>query len=285
MTSKLHLQNIGKSFTRDGIEKVVLEGIDLDVAAGEFVSIVGASGCGKTTLLRIMDGLIEPSSGDVLHDGEAVTRPLPSLAYVFQQDSLLPWRTIERNVQIPGEFRSEPRKQLRERARENLRLVGLDGFFKHYPHELSGGMRQRANLARALTAEADTLLMDEPFSALDAQTREFMQAELLRIWEAFKKTVVLVTHQIDEAVFLSDRVVVLSARPGRVREVVEIKLPRPRSLEVKRSPEFSKYTLDIWQMIEDEAQVAMSLEASASRNTKRRGVSAAAIKSERIRAE
>jgi NitT/TauT family transport system ATP-binding protein len=259
---KLAIRDVNKTFTRGGVSRQVLVDINLDIYEGQFVSIVGASGCGKTTLLRIIDGLIKASSGTVTHNGVPVNGPAKGLSYVFQQDGLLPWRTILRNVEFGPELRREKRAEYRERAMANLELVGLSGFFHHYPHELSGGMRQRANLARALTADGDTLLMDEPFAALDAQTRELMQAELLRIWRESGKTIIFVTHQIDEAVYLSDRVVVLSARPGRLKQVVDIDLERPRQLEVKRSPEFTAYTLEIWQMIEEEARTAAEIEAN-----------------------
>ena len=185
-------------------------------------------------------------------DGRPVTGPSRERAFVFQQDSLLPWLTVEKNVTFGHEVQGLPAGERTALAQELISLVGLTGFERHYPLELSGGMRQRVNLARALAVDPEILLMDEPFAALDAQTREIMQAELTRIWSRRQKTVLFVTHQIDEAVFLSDRVVVLSGRPGRIARDIHIELPRPRSLALKRTPEFAAYTERIWSLIEHE---------------------------------
>lgn len=240
-----------------------LSNVNFAVASGEFVSIVGASGCGKTTLLKIIDGLIPPSSGCVTLDGREVHGPGPNRGFVFQSDSLLPWRTIVDNVQIGLELQGKPKKSNREAALQALRRVGLESFASAYPDVLSGGMRQRANLARALVISPEIFLMDEPFAALDSQTREIMQSELIRIWNMDgieRKTVLFVTHQIDEAVYLSDRVIVMSARPGRVREEIEIDIPRPRGLDVKRTPEFSMYSDRIWRLIESEVRESIDRE-------------------------
>jgi NitT/TauT family transport system ATP-binding protein len=228
-----------------------LEAVDLDVAEGEFVSLVGPSGCGKTTLLRLIDGLIAPSAGQVLVNGRPVRDPGPDRGFVFQYDSLLPWRTVGIG---------EPERQ---EARRYLRLVGLERFERHYPHQLSGGMRQRVNLARALMLDPEVLLMDEPFAALDAQTREMMQVELLRIWELAHKTVLFVTHQVDEAVFLSDRVVVMGIRPGRIKEVIPVPFPRPRALHLKRTAEFGALVEQVWDLIEAEIREVMLAEQLA----------------------
>lgn len=236
--------------TPEGIP--VLSGISLQIEKSEFVSIVGASGCGKTTFLRILDGLITPSSGDVLIDGCKVTAPNDRRGFVFQKDSLWPWRTTLDNVLFGLQMQHRPRRESRAIALQLIELVGLKGFESHYPHQLSGGMRQRVNLARALAIDPDVLLMDEPFAALDAQTREVMQLELLRIWSAERKTVVFVTHQIDEAVLLSDRVIVFAARPGRIKEIVDIDLPRPRTFAMKRTPEFVAIVDRIWKLLEEE---------------------------------
>jgi NitT/TauT family transport system ATP-binding protein len=250
--TKLVTEHVTKTFVRGDDELLVLDDINLSFRQGEFTSLVGASGCGKTTLLRIIDGLIEATSGRVLLDGRPVARPSGDRGFVFQSDCLLPWRTVLDNVIFGLEIQRVPKAQARDTARELIKLVGLDRFETHFPLELSGGMRQRVNLARALAIDPEILLMDEPFAALDAQTREIMQGELLKIWNQRKKLVLFVTHQIDEAVYLSDRVVVLRARPGRVKEVVEIDLPRPRPLSIKRTPEFVKYVDHIWSLIEDE---------------------------------
>jgi NitT/TauT family transport system ATP-binding protein len=250
---KLVINSLNKRFS----QLEALRNIDLQVERGEFISLAGPSGCGKTTLLRIVAGLEAASSGEVLLDGRLVTRPGSDRGFVFQADNLLPWRTVLGNAAIGPEIGGRFGPQSRKLTLALLKLVGLEGFEQYYPRQLSGGMRQRVNLARALAIDPQILLMDEPFSALDAQTREIMQTELLRIWEEGRKTVLFVTHQIDEAVFLSDRVVVLARRPGRVQEVVPIDLPRPRKLSIKRTPEFVSYVEHIWSLIEDEVRVSV----------------------------
>ena len=247
---KLTISGLDKSFG----ELKVLEDISLAVAPGEFVSLVGPSGCGKTTLLRIVAGLESCDRGDIHIDDRRVTRPGIDRGFVFQADALLPWRTVLGNASIGLEINGTRGAEARSRTQALLRLVGLRGFEAYYPRQLSGGMRQRVNLARALAVDPEVLLMDEPFSALDAQTREIMQTELTRIWSSGRKTVLFITHQIDEAVYLSDRVVVLSRRPGRVSEIVPVDLPRPRALSVKRSPQFSERVERIWRLIEDDVR-------------------------------
>jgi NitT/TauT family transport system ATP-binding protein len=257
-TPKVQVRGLSMYFSRQNDAPLeVLRNIDLDVHAGEFLSIVGASGCGKTTFLRILDGLIASTSGEIQLDGRAVVKPGPDRGFVFQADSLMPWRTVMDNVIFGLEIQGKSRTESIERAQGLIQLVGLKDFVKNYPHELSGGMRQRANLARALAINPEVLLMDEPFAALDAQTRELMQRELLRIWNEARKTVIFITHQIDEAVYLSNRVIVFSARPGRVREIVPIDIPRPRALHIKRTPHFLEYTDRIWRLIEEEVNFAM----------------------------
>src|SRR6202140_2581396 len=234
MAPKLVISGLGKSFG----DLDVLRRIDVSVERGEFICLVGPSGCGKTTFLRIVAGLEPASSGEVLLDGRVVRAPGGDRGFVFQTDSLLPWRTVFATAIIGREIAGHVGPAERARTMELLKLVGLEGFEHYHPRQLSGGMRQRVNLARALAIDPEILLMDEPFSSLDAQTREIMQTELLRIWERGQKTVLFVTHQIDEAVFLSDRVLVLARRPGQIREMVAIKLPRPRGLPIKRTAEF-----------------------------------------------
>jgi len=243
-----------------------LRDVSLQVDGGEFISIVGASGCGKTTLLRIVDGLKAPSRGQIWVDGKPVQKPGPDRGFVFQQDALFPWRTVLDNVIFGLEVQGKSKKEARARADGLVGLVGLSGFEQHFPHELSGGMRQRANLARALTIDPDILLMDEPFASLDAQTREIMQAELLRIWRSNRKTVLFVTHQIDEAVFLADRVVVMTSRPGQVKAVLDVKIDRPRDLSVKRTPAFLDLVDQIWKMIEEEVKAALQMTANGRVN-------------------
>jgi NitT/TauT family transport system ATP-binding protein len=221
---------------------------------GEFVSIVGPSGCGKTTFLSVVDGLIPATSGRILVDGVVVTAPGSDRAVVFQDACLLPWRTVLNNVVYGLECRGVAVAAARARAQRFIDLVGLTGFEQHYPHELSGGMQQRVNLARALVTDPKVLLMDEPFAALDAQTREFMQEELLQIWVKAKKTVLFITHQIDEAIYLSDRVVVFSGRPGRVKDIIDVAIARPRKLGVKRESHFHAMEDRIWQLIEEDVK-------------------------------
>ncbi|MCQ8781855.1 ABC transporter ATP-binding protein [Mangrovibrevibacter kandeliae] len=234
-----------------------LSRIDTEVKAGEFISIVGPSGCGKTTFLRIVSGLEQATTGEIRLDGAAVTRPGSDRGFVFQQDNLLPWLTIMDNAMIGPEIGGFASPERRRATQALLKLVGLEGFERHYPRQLSGGMRQRVNLARALAIDPEILLMDEPFSALDAQTREIMQTELLRIWEEGRKTVLFVTHQIDEAVFLSDRVFVFARRPGRLQEIIDIDLPRPRPLSIKRTPAFIALVDRIWTLIEHEVRASV----------------------------
>jgi NitT/TauT family transport system ATP-binding protein len=238
-------------------ELEALRGIDVAVEQGEFISVVGPSGCGKTTFLRMVAGLEPVTSGTILLDGQPLRGPGNNRGFVFQNDSLLPWRTVLGNTLIGPEVAGQVGAKERQRTLDLLQLVGLGGFENYYPRQLSGGMRQRVNLARALAIDPDVLLMDEPFASLDAQTREIMQTELLRIWEKGRKTVLFVTHQIDEAVFLSDRVLVFARRPGRLQEGIEIKLPRPRSLALKRTPEFIAYVDRIWTMIEHDVRAAV----------------------------
>jgi NitT/TauT family transport system ATP-binding protein len=256
MELKLEVSHLHKQFT----DLSVLQDINLAIQSGEFISVVGPSGCGKTTFLRIVAGLEPATSGTLRIDGKPITGPGGNRGFVFQNDSLLPWRTVLANALIGPEVAGQVTARERQRTLDLLKLVGLSGFERYFPRQLSGGMRQRVNLARALAIDPEVLLMDEPFAALDAQTREIMQTELLRIWEQGRKTVLFVTHQIDEAVFLSDRVLVFARRPGRVQETVEIKLPRPRELSIKRTPQFLTYVDHIWSLIEHDVRVAVNEE-------------------------
>ncbi|WAL99180.1 ABC transporter ATP-binding protein [Streptomyces sp. Je 1-369] len=220
-----------------------LRDVSLDIGAGEFVAIVGPSGCGKSTLLKLVAGLLAPSSGEVLLGGERVRGPRPDIGYVFQRAALLDWRSARRNILLQAEMRRLPSERARARADDLIRMTGLDGFEDAYPHELSGGMQQRVALCRALLHEPPVLLMDEPFGALDALTREQLNVELNRIWRETRTTVLLVTHSIAEAVYLADRVVVMSPRPGTVTEVIEVGLPQERGYaETLASSEFRAAT-------------------------------------------
>ncbi len=246
--------SLGHYIERSGRVLHVLDGIDLQVFQGELVSIVGPSGCGKTTFLNAVDGLVPISAGEIRVDGRLVDGPGPDRAMVFQHDSLFPWRTVVQNVAYGLDIqRKLGRAERLERARAISQLVGLAGFTEQYPHELSGGMRQRVNIARALVTDPELLLLDEPFAALDAQTREFMQFELMKILARTRSTALFITHQINEAIFLSNRVVVFSARPARVKEVIEIDLPPVRKLEMKYDPRFIALETRIWRLIEEEA--------------------------------
>ena len=254
---KLSIEHLSKRywFEREDREVLAVSDVSLAVEDGEFLAIVGPSGCGKTTLLNIVAGLLPYEEGVVSIDGKQVKGPGVDRAVVFQHSSLLPWRTISGNVRYGMEMQKRfDENTMRERADHFVKMVGLNGFERHYPNELSGGMQQRVNLARALAADPKVLLMDEPFAALDAQTREFMQAELLKIWSQDKKTVLFITHQINEAVYLADRVAVMSARPGRLKGIFKIPFGRPRTLSLKRDPQFLEIEDSIWQLIEEESQ-------------------------------
>jgi len=228
----IEIDDVSKTFTSDAGDIVALDGIDFDIAPREFVGVVGPSGCGKSTLLRCIGGLVAPTAGSVRIGGEVVRRPNRNIGYVFQKAVLLPWRTVWHNVMLPFEITSgSPSADDRRKAEEVLEMVGLAEYRNHRPSELSGGMQQRVSVARALAVEPSILLMDEPFGALDAQTRESMNLELLRIWKEAQTTVVFVTHDIGEALFLSDRVMVMSARPGKVQDVITVDIERPRTFE------------------------------------------------------
>ncbi|OGQ75344.1 MAG: sulfonate ABC transporter ATP-binding protein [Deltaproteobacteria bacterium RIFCSPLOWO2_12_FULL_60_16] len=242
---------------RTGGRLLALDNVNLAVEEGEFVTIVGPSGCGKTTFINIADGLLKPTGGKIMLDGIEVKGPGLDRAMVFQDPCLLPWRTVLKNVLFGMECQGRDGAKEKDRALKFIKLVGLSGFEDHYPHELSGGMQQRCNLARALTVDPEILIMDEPFAALDAQTREIMQMELLRIWNEARKTVLFITHQINEAIYLADRVIIFGARPGRVKDVLKIDIPRPRKLSVKREKQFLEYEDHLWNQIEEEVKKTM----------------------------
>jgi len=255
-TPKIRIERVSKSFpsSQAGATPVtVLSNIDLEVRQGEFLVLVGPSGCGKSTLLDLLSGLALPSAGTILVDGELVVGPGTDRGIVFQQYALFPWRTALGNVEFGLEASRLPRRQRAERARHFLSLVGLAGFEDRYPHQLSGGMKQRVAIARSLSYDPDILLMDEPFAALDAQTRETLQDEMLRIWEETGKTIVFITHAIDEAVYLGQRVAVMTTRPGRILDILDIPLgPRSRAEDVRSSPEFVQLRHRLWALLHEQ---------------------------------
>lgn len=233
-----------------------LQDFNLDIREGEFFTILGPSGCGKSTFLNVLAGLAHKTSGSITIDGRPAEGINLHQGVVFQGYALFPWRTVLQNIEMGLEIRKVPKRERKETAEHFLDLVGLSGFAHRYPHELSGGMRQRVAIARALAYSPDLLLMDEPFAALDAQTREILQAELLRIWEAHKKTIVFITHSLDEAIYLSDRIAVMTHRPGRIKSILDVPLARPRPAEIRHSPQFVQLREQAWDVLRDEVAFA-----------------------------
>jgi NitT/TauT family transport system ATP-binding protein len=256
--AKLQIENVTLRFTpRRGAPVTALENISLEVEDKEFSVIVGPSGCGKTSLLRLVAGLIEPGEGSIRLDGVPVTKPGKDRGMVFQSYTLFPWLTVQRNIEFGPQINGVPARQRAETARHFIAQVGLEGFEKAYPNQLSGGMRQRVALARALANDPSILLMDEPFGALDSQTRSLMQELLLKLWEETHKTVFFITHDIDEAILLGDRVYVMTARPGRIKEEIDVDIPRPRSVDVLTSERFIALKRRTMGLIHSEAVRAL----------------------------
>jgi len=241
---------------------LALDSIDLGVERGEFVTVVGPSGCGKSSLLMLIAALLRPTGGSIRLNGKPVVAPGPDRALVFQDFALLPWRTVLKNVELGLELRRVPAAERETIARKYIAMVGLREFERHFPHQLSGGMRQRVGIARALSVGPEVLLMDEPFGALDAQIRQVMGVELLKIWERDRKTIVFITHDIDEAVFLGDRVIVMSASPGRVLEIIPVDLPRPRPHHLRGHPDFVAYRERIWDLLEEQVRSSLHWQSS-----------------------
>ena len=249
---KVHIDHVVKKFNGRNGEMVALNGVDMDIHENEFICVVGPSGCGKSTLLNIIGGLETPTEGKVLVDGAEVTGPGPDRGIVFQQYALFPWLTVEKNVQFGLKLQGKSKEEAEELAHKYLKMVDLEGFAKAYPKELSGGMKQRVAIARAYAVNPKVLLMDEPFGALDAQTRAQLQQELLNTWEKEQKTCFFITHDVEEAIILAQRVVIMCARPGRVKEIVDIDIPYPRDQETKMSPRFLELKNHIWSQVYQE---------------------------------
>lgn len=274
MTAKISIQHVQKTFRikrnlghlKEVLQPVsALQDINLDVKQGEFMVIVGPSGCGKSTLLDLLAGLTKPNSGQILLDGKAIAGPNLDRGIVFQQYALFPWKTALANVEFGLETKGVGRKERKQIAQEYINLVGLAGFEHRYPHELSGGMKQRVAIARSLAYDPEVLLMDEPFAALDAQTRETLQSELLRIWETTKKTIIFITHGIEEAVYLGQRVAVMTSRPGRIKEVIEVPFEsRTTEEDLRSNPEFVRIRHQIWDLLKDEVHRAQEQEKDKS---------------------
>jgi NitT/TauT family transport system ATP-binding protein len=251
-TPLLQVRSLAKVFSRQGKRVVALENFDLTVHDGEFVAIVGPSGCGKSTFLHMLGGFEPSDGGTMMLNGEVVHGPGPDRGMLFQEYALYPWRTVTGNILWPLEIQHVPKAEREKTLERLLSMVGLGQFRNHYPGELSGGMKQRVALARLLALDPRILLMDEPFGALDAQNRELLQEELQQIWNASRKTVLFVTHDIDEAIYLADRVIVFTARPGRIKADIEIDLRRPRDIEIKKTHEYNEYRNQIWDLLRSE---------------------------------
>jgi sulfonate transport system ATP-binding protein len=259
VTSLIQIANLSKVFVKGKKEVRAIDGFDLDVQNGEFVCLLGPSGCGKTTVLRILAGLEQKSGGRVLLRGREISNAASDRGMVFQEFALFPWRSVRRNIEFGLEMKGVSEAERRRTSSKYIDLVGLKGFEDSHPKELSGGMKQRVGIARALANNPDVLLMDEPFGSLDAQTRNLMQKELLRIWSATEKTVLFVTHSVDEAVYLADKIVVMTARPGKVREIIPVNLPRPRD---RTSMEFIEVRGKVLSELDEEFEKARAKELS-----------------------
>jgi NitT/TauT family transport system ATP-binding protein len=256
MAALLSVEGVSKEFQVRGKRILALDSITLPLERGEFVTVVGPSGCGKSTLLNLIVGLIVPSAGRILFRDRPIHGINPEIGYVTQKDNLLPWRTLVQNVEVALEIRGVEARERRRRAEELIHQVGLGGFEGHYPHELSGGMRQRANIIRTLIYEPQLILMDEPFGPLDAQTRIVLQDQLLRLWTATKKTIVFITHDLVEAIALADRVVMMTCRPGKIKCVTTIGIPRPRDVyQIHESPEFRATHETLWRELRPEVNL------------------------------
>jgi NitT/TauT family transport system ATP-binding protein len=255
--SLLSVEGVSKEYHARGKRVLALESLDLNVAEGEFVTIVGPSGCGKSTLLNLIVGLMRSSSGRITFHGARIDGICTKIGYVTQKDNLLPWRTLVENVEIALEIRGVENNVRRNAAHDYIDRVGLSGFEEHYPHELSGGMRQRANIIRTLIYDPELILMDEPFGPLDAQTRIVLQDQLLKLWSASNKTIIFITHDLIEAITLADRVVLMSSRPGRIKSIENVSIPRPRDVfKIHESEQFRAVHERLWQQLRPEVKLA-----------------------------
>lgn len=255
--SLLSIEGVRKEYQARGKRVVALESVDLDIREGEFVTIVGPSGCGKSTLLNLIVGLLRSSGGRIVFNGAAIDGICTQIGYVTQKDNLFPWRTLVENVEIALEIRGMARVSRRSQAEELIERVGLRGFEDHYPHELSGGMRQRANIIRTLIYDPELILMDEPFGPLDAQTRIVLQDELLKLWSTTKKTIIFITHDLIEAITLADRVVLMSSRPGRIKAIEQVSIARPRDVfKIHQSEQFRAVYENLWRELRPEVKLA-----------------------------
>lgn len=249
---KVVIDNVKKEFNTSRGNVVALNGVSFNIMENEFISVVGPSGCGKSTLLNIIAGLDKPTSGEVYIDGKLIQGPGPDRGVVFQQYALFPWLTVEKNIAFGLKLKKLPEKEIKEQVNKYLELVGLKDFAKSYPKELSGGMKQRVAIARSYAINPDVLLMDEPFGALDAQTRTQLQQELLNTWEKEKKTCFFITHDVEEAIILAQKVIVMSARPGRIKSIIDVNIPYPRNQETKMTKEFNELKNEIWSQVYQE---------------------------------
>jgi len=253
----LSIEGVRKEYQVRGKRVLALDSVDLNIGEGEFVTIVGPSGCGKSTLLNLIVGLLRSTVGRIVFRGNLIDGICTHIGYVTQKDNLFPWRTLAENVEIALEIRGIDKSARRRQAEELIERVGLRGFEDHYPHELSGGMRQRANIIRTLIYDPELILMDEPFGPLDAQTRIVLQDQLLKLWSASRKTIVFITHDLIEAITLADRVVLMSSRPGRIKSIEQVKIPRPRDVfQIHESPEFRSAYERLWRELRPEVNLA-----------------------------
>jgi len=258
---KISVKGVTKVFSSKRGEVTALKELSLDIQDGEFMVIVGASGCGKSTLLNLVAGFDHPTAGEVLLDGRPVAGITPECGMIFQQYALFPWKTVQENVEFGLKMKRMPKQERQERAARFIDLVGLNGFEKTYPHHLSGGMKQRVSIARSLANNPQVMLLDEPFAALDAMTRQVLQEQLVRIYEKHRKTIIFITHSIDEALLLSSRIVVMTARPGRIAQEITNDLPHPRNADVQLSDRYMELKRHIWSSVQAEVLKSMEVEA------------------------